>query len=1041
MLDTEIRDYLKKIEADLKRGIATEHTHRSSLEALLESYQPGIKASNDPKHIDCGAPDFIVERRKVPLGYVETKDVGVDLDKIEKTDQMKRYTKALNNLILTDYLEFRWYVNGKERLRVKVAEVGKNNRLIIHDENISQTAKLLQGFFDVEVPMLFTAKDLAQRMAHMAHFMRDLILADLKNEMDEKGALHRQFNAFKEYLLPNLTPAEFADLYAQTMAYGLFAARVAMPDGQLFNRASAYTYLGTNKFLRRLFLDVGEELDGSIIASYLDDLAELLKRANLVTILADFGKRTRTEDPVVHFYETFLAAYDPKLRKSRGVYYTPEPVVRFIVNSVDWILREKFGKPLGLADPEVNILDPAAGTGTFLYFVLRLVHERMRERGQFGQWQDYVHNHLLPRIFGFELLMAPYVMSHLKLGLQLKEELGYAWQKDDQLKVYLTNTLDEGVTKSEMLDGLAHYITDEANAAAVVKKQTPIMVVLGNPPYSYESINNGPWISELVKDYYKIDGIRLNERNLKGLQDDYIKFIRFAEWRINKTSCGILAFITNHNYIDGPTFKGLRKHLNKSFDELYIFDLHGNSKKKEVCPDGSKDENVFDIQQGVAIILGIKNKLENDSPSTKIFHHEIWGRRNEKYVALQSVDISCINWTITEPQEPYWLFKPQNLLNSSEYLKLMNIQDIFPVNSVGIVTSRDELAIHMEKTEAIKTITKFMDLPIEEARQVFNLGQDSRDWKISLAQADLRKSRLNSDNFIRITYRPFDNRFTFFTGHSRGFHSMPRPSVMCQMREENLALITSRINKGEEFAHIFATVFTTEKIILSSKTSNNGYHFPLYLYTNPYETKGTLFDLVETTRKPNLSQAFITSASRALGLVFIEDGQGDLVSTFGPEDVFYYTYAVFHSPTYRSRYAEFLKIDFPRLPLTSNLPLFKTLVRLGKELVDFHLLRTPRVEQFITGYPVAGDHLVEKVQYTSGNVWINPKQYFEGVPEEVWKFKIGGYQVCDKWLKDRKGRKLSGEDINHYQRVVVALKETIRLMAEVDVAIPGWPMD
>jgi hypothetical protein len=1036
-MEKDIRIYLTKIEADLKRGIATEHTHRSSLEALLESYQDSIKASNDPKHIDCGAPDFIVERRKVPLGYIETKDVGVDLDKIEKTEQLKRYLPALNNLILTDYLEFRWYVNGKERLRVKAAEVGKNNHLIIHEENISQTAKLLQGFFEVEVPMLFTSKDLAQRMAHMSHFMRDLILADLINETDEKGALFRQYNTFKEYLLPNLTPAEFADLYAQTMAYGLFAARLSLPKGEIFTRDSAYKYLATNKFLRRLFFDVGEELDGTIIASYLDDLAALLNRANFNEILKDFGKRTRTEDPVVHFYETFLAAYDPKLRESRGVYYTPEPVVQFIVNSVDWILREYFGKPLGLADPEVCILDPAIGTGTFLFFVLRLVYERMRERGQLGQWQEYVHNSLLPRIFGFELLMAPYVMTHLKLGLQLKEELGYIWQKDDQLKVYLTNTLDEGVTKSEMLDGLAHYITDEANAASVVKQQTPIMVVLGNPPYSGNSANKGKWITGLVQDsYYPHDEIK--EHNPKLLLDDYVKFIRFSEWKITKSGYGILAFITNHGYLSNPTFREMRNKLINAFDEIYLIDLHGNSKRKEDTPFGGIDENVFDIQQGVAIIVAIKfSNLSNKYQ--KVYHSDLWGNRNYKYDYLTKNNIHSIKTTIIKPTAPYYMFNQQKNIYEYEFKKFWKVTEVFRENSTGMKTHRDHFAYDFERKVLINRISDFQDLSIADSFIIDKYQlKNTRDWKLSDKRYSLSKSNNWMKYIVPVQNRPFDYRYTFF---SSDIIELPKTALMNNMlRGNNLGFCSSRqVNGG--FRHAFCTSGIIDCCTLSGESRETTYLFPLYTYITLFETDGTLSESLQTTRMPNISSNFLNSASQTLGLNFIEDGQGDLVSTFGPEDVFYYTYAVFHSPTYRSRYAEFLKIDFPRLPLTSNLPLFKTLVRLGKELVDFHLLRTPRVDQFITGYPIAGDHLVEKVQYASGNVWINPKQYFEGVPEAVWNFKIGGYQVCDKWLKDRRGRKLSGEDINHYQRVVVALKETIRLMAEVDAAIPAWPME
>jgi len=341
--------YLKKIEADLKGGKATEHTYRPALEMLLESLADGIDAANDPKHIACGAPDFIVERRKVPLGYVETKALGADLDKAEKSDQLKRYRQALNNLILTDYLEFRWYVNGQHQLTARLAEIVEDKKLLHHPEGIATTEQLFKAFYQTEVPIIDTPRDLAERMAQIAKLIRELTFNTLQAEGESAGALHKQFKTFQDYLLPNLKPGEFADIYAQTMAYGLFAARVSAPLNVLFNRSSAYQHLSANRFLRKLFLDVGEELESTPIAPFLDDLASLLAHADLAAILKDFGKRTRTEDPVVHFYETFLAAYDPKLRESRGVYYTPEPAVQFIVNSVDWLLRNRFDRPLGVS--------------------------------------------------------------------------------------------------------------------------------------------------------------------------------------------------------------------------------------------------------------------------------------------------------------------------------------------------------------------------------------------------------------------------------------------------------------------------------------------------------------------------------------------------------------------------------------------------------------------------------------------------------------------------------------------------------------------
>jgi len=644
-MSTAFENYIKKIEEDLRRGNATEYTYRGNLETFIESFARGIDASNDPKHIACGAPDFIVEKGKVPLGYIETKDVGVELDRIERSDQMKRYLKALNNLLLTDYLEFRWYINGEKKRTMHLATIGKNNRLVVNPLAERAISELITDFFATETPTVNTPKELAQRLAAVTHFIRDLIIDALQSGDPEiQKSLASRYNAFKELLLPALKPGEFADLYAQAMTYGLFAAKLSAPEGQPFTLMGAYQFLFGNKFLRRLFSDVSEELDDiDIIRPYLQDIVSLLNRADFHSILADFGKRTRTEDPVVHFYETFLAAYDPKMRESRGVYYTPEPVVQFIVNAVDEVLKTRFNKPWGLADDTVKVLDPATGTGTFLYFVIQKIHEEVvTTRGQAGQWPAKSRQ-LLKRLFGFELLIAPYVVSHLKLGLLLKELGSPLEGRDERLQVYLTNTLEEGVTRSEHLAGLGSYIAEEASDAAQVKKQQDIMVVLGNPPYSANSANNGDWITNQVRDnYYPHDEIK--EQNPKLLLDDYVKFIRYGEYRINKTGQGVLAFITNHAYLDNPTFRGMRQHLMQTFDEIYALDLHGNSKKKEKAPDGSKDENVFDIQQGVAIFIGIKHPVgqsKGDLPvAPKVKHNSLWGSREQKYTKLSEKTIT-----------------------------------------------------------------------------------------------------------------------------------------------------------------------------------------------------------------------------------------------------------------------------------------------------------------------------------------------------------------------------------------------------------------
>jgi len=627
--------YIKGIEKNLSLGNATEHTHRAALAALLESLEPGLTATNEPKRMtDVGAPDYILTRGGVPLGYVEAKDVGVDLRKIERTDQLKRYKAALPNLILTDYLEFRHFVNGEHRGTVRTAEEDGDGKLRLDKAGAKEAERLLRSFLATAAPSVGTPRELAERMAARAREIRDLIVRTFEGE-GEKGQLHQQLSAFRKTLIPDLQPEAFADMYAQTIAYGLFAARTTTDDHDTFSRKTAgWDLPRTNPFLRNLFNEIaGPGLDERV-SWIVDDLAELLRRADMAAILEDFGHRTRREDPVVHFYETFLAAYDPRMREARGVYYTPEPVVSYIVRSVDAILKEKFGRPLGLADPNTLILDPATGTATFLYYVIRHIYEELQRQGQIGAWSSYVREELLPRIFGFELLMAPYTIAHMKLGILLRE-LGYDFESNERLRVYLTNTLEKGVHSKETI-GFAEYITQEADAATEVKKEAPIEVIIGNPPYSGTSANMGEWITGLIDSYRKVDEQPLGERKL-WLQDDYVKFIRFGQWRIQKTGRGILAFITNHGYLDNPTFRGMRQSLMQTFTDIYLVDLHGNAKKRETTPEGGKDDNVFDIQQGVAI--GIFVKEPGKSGPARVHHTDLWGLRKDKYRWLSVEDV------------------------------------------------------------------------------------------------------------------------------------------------------------------------------------------------------------------------------------------------------------------------------------------------------------------------------------------------------------------------------------------------------------------
>ncbi len=1029
------QNYLHFIESKLAQGDATEHTHRSALESLVTGQDTGITAINEPKHIECGAPDLIIRKGLVTIGYIEAKDIGRSLDEAEKSDQLKRYRDSLSNLLLTDYLEFRWYVDGERRLSASLGTVSKDGHIKRNKDGIKDIEELLKAFLSRRAEGVGTPKELAQRMARQAHLIRNLIINAFEQE-PEKGTLHSQLTAFRENLIPDLSVEYFADMYAQTITYGLFAARCTAPDNQDFTRRNAaYLLPKTNPFLRKLFNQIaGPDLDERI-AWLVDDLSQLLAQADMASILKDFGRRSGKEDPVVHFYETFLKAYDPKIREMRGVYYTPEPVVSYIVRSIDYLLKTSFNKPQGLADDKTLVLDPAVGTATFLYKMVQEIYQAAAVKGQQGTWNNYVTEKLLPRIFGFELLMPPYAIAHLKLGLLL-QETGYQFKSDQRLGIYLTNTLEEAIKHSDTL--FARWISEEANAAARVKREEPIMVVLGNPPYSVSSLNRGEWIDTILDDY-KQD---LNEKKL-NLDDDYIKFIRFAQWRIDKTGFGILGFITNNSYLDGLTHRRMREYLLHGFSSVYILNLHGSSRRGEQAPGDIKDENVFDIQQGVAIGIFVKEfKHEGEKC---VFYADVWGLREDKYKALSEDDVENTSWQKLKPEAPYFFFVPKDFSLQKEYDLGWPLSDILKGVS-GIETKRDAFAIDFDRQPLIDRIKDFVnsDSSVEEIKNRYLLRDN--EWNVAEARDILKRDSSWTNLFVSCLHRPFDIRSLIY---SNVILARTRGILMDSLNKPNLGLVAARQTK-EDFAVLATSCVCTHKIVT---VYDRSFVFPLYIYPaedkkQPDKSRGKEGGIQSvmpghTKRENNLNPNFIKVVSEKLGLKFVEVGKGDLEQTFGPEDIFNYAYAVFHSPTYRTRYAEFLKIDFPRLPLTSDKALFRSLAMKGADLVSLHLMKSQTLDKLITTYPTAGSNTVDKVSYDENNqrIYINKEQYFEGIPPEVWNFHIGGYQVCQKWLKDRKGRTLTYDELTHYQRIVVALKETIRLMAEIDDIIPGWPLD
>ncbi len=1033
-----IQIYLNELQIALNAGNATEHTHRPALQNLLCTLLPDHRITNEPRRIACGSPDFEIAKDNVPVGYIEAKDIGIDLDKVHQSEQLERYLSSLDNLLLTDYVEFHWFVEQEYRpeMTVRLAERDKKGNLKPIPESFSRLEILLQTFVNTQIVTLRSPEELAKKMANIAqHIDYNMLLAYA--EEGNSGRLHEQLDSFRAVLIDTLKVEEFTDMVAQTVCYGLFAAKCSADLNQPFNRLTAsYFVPKTNPFLRNLFNQIaGIELDDRLVWM-VDHLCAVLNRADIAAILENFGRRTRQEDPVVHFYETFLAQYNPKLREVRGVYYTPEPVVSYIVRSVDLVLKDKFKLKQGLADSsllengvhKVQILDPATGTGTFLYSVFATIFEKFRKNK--GMWSDYVSKHLLPRVHGFELLMAAYTVAHMKLSLQLKE-YGYDFKSNERLRVFLTNTLDEAHQSEETL--LARWLSNEANEANTIKSTSPVMVVLGNPPYSYDSMNKGKWISELIRDYYQVDGSSLKESNPKGLQDDYVKFIRFAQWRIKQTGYGILGFVTNHGYLDNPTFKGMRQALMQDFDEIYILDLHGNTKKKEQSPDGSVDKNVFDIQQGVAIGVFIKYR-EKKAEYAQVYHAHLYGERGFKYQYLYENDIKTTEWTVLNPKSPFYLFIPQNTDLLPEYEKGWKITDIMPLNSTGVKTHRDHFVIAFDKAELQKRIDDFRNLALPDAKiaELYDL-KDTRNWKLTTCRKELASQKDWGKYFTSCLYRPFDIRSYY---HNENLVDRSRQEVMQHIdNRNNLSLVFMRqVALDGDYSH-----FSVSKYLVDSRAfySNKGTMAlaPLYLYQAEQKD---LASNSKTTRKPNFAPEFIQDLETRLTLQFIPEERGDFKTTISALDIFYYMYAVFHSPNYRKRYAEFLKIDFPRLPLTNDKVLFKNFADLGEQLVKVHLMEMDIENE--CSFPIEGSNLIEKITYKDNKVYINKTQYFDNVAPEFWDFHIGGYQVCHKWLKDRKGKLLNYDECMHYLYILAAIEETQKLMMQIDASV-SFPLE
>ena len=926
-----------------------------------------------------------------------------------------------------------------------------------------------------------TAKDLTKRLAQLATVIRKSVNEVLEFE-NKSGPLTNIYDNFKQTLFHNLTHDDFADMYAQTICYGLLAARIMRRSGGLVADDAALIAPLTQPFLKDLmetFLAVGgrkSKIDFNELG--IDEVVDALYHADMDAVLRDFGNRNPDEDPILHFYEYFLRDYDSIKREQRGVYYTPLPVVRFIVRSVDEILKNEFGLEDGLADtttwgqmceknpnikippgtspddPFVQILDPALGTGRFLVEVIDLIEDRMKKKLRLiGKcdaeilelWNEYVPNHLLPRLNGFEIMMAPYAIAHIKIAMKLAET-GYL-PKDHagpRVRVYLTNSLEEpiGLGDQTTMNFITESLAEEVRGVDQIKAHTPITVVTGNPPYAVGSCNKNDWIDNLISDYKK----GLNEKKLT-LSDDYIKFLRYSEWCVEKTGYGIVAMITNNSFIDGINHRQMRKHLLHTFDKIYILDLHGNSRKKESAPDGSIDENVFEIMQGVSINLLAKNNKNKLRKLYDVFNCSLFGKKMFKYKELLKSKLHNVKWEKLLCTEPYFFFVPKIFDSAVIYNNYISLSELFENYNSGIETAKDNILIQFNRKDMIDIENILTKNKLEELFDIFNLDTE----KIKQLKTDIER-----DDYVitEILYRPFDTRFTIYSERSQGILWRPRHNTSKHfIYGRNLGLIFKRGFDDSDSVPVFLSNKIIDRRSWSRPGSNGAdYIAPLYLYLykNGFQNNTGEIECVL-----NIKQESIKLFAEKLGFSSITN-PSNTDRVVHPIDIFYYIYSTLHSPEYSLRYSDSIKIDYPRVPLPGSVALYEDIASLGRQLVALHLLNEQEATVLFqpdTRYIGRGEARVEKgyPKYSNGKVMINAQCHFEDIAPEIWNFYIGGYQICEKWLKDRAGkggknpapgRILTEDDILHYRRITIAIRETIKLMQQIDEVINahgGWP--
>ena len=1009
--------YFGEIRQKYLKGDFTELTLRTPFENFIKNLNEDYYLTQEPKRIkEVGAPDFKAFRNSKKIGYIETKDLGVNLDSQLGSKQLEKYVNSINNLILTDYCRFILIRDSKKIFDLNLFQLSdlKNSRYVINQQNGQQFLNLIEVFFAYDLPTIKTAKELAFELSKRAKLLRILVIEQLEDDFVAKkngknvSSIYDFYIGIKE-LLKDIKLDDCADAYCQTITYGLFLSKIHHKGP--INRDTAMLYIPKRiGVIRRIFMNVAGDSVPSNITWIIDEIIEIMNNSTINKILADIdirGKKDR--DPFTFFYEDFLNQYDPDKRKKLGIYYTPRPVVSFIANSINTILKEYFDKPSGFADDYVTVLDPAVGTGTFFWIIYLLTLVELKNKRLSGLIRKKIEEHILKDFYGLEIGITPYIISHLKLSLLLKKWY-YELKDNERIQIYLANTLEP--FESHGLLPFLREISNESRFANELKTRKKILVVTGNPPYSRSSGNKGKWITDLLKKgykrkdgtrdlgYYNVDGKPLEERNPKWLQDDYVKFIRFAQWKIDVSGEGVVGFITNHSFLDNPTFRGMRQSLMNSFNRIYILNLHGSSLKREKTPSGGIDENVFDIRPGVAITFFIKNDQFKD---TKIFYADLFGTREEKYLWLDRNKFENVEWTEIHPLSSYYFFVHIDEKKYAIYQKLQSITEIFDDYSLSIQTHRDAFVVDADKTVLEHRIEALRDLRKSDdwIKHAFSL-KDTSSWKLKEARKSIAELDNWTEFFRKINYRPFDIRWIFY---NQALVDRMRTNIMNNMDRTNIALLVSRQLALPNFFHAFVTDILSESCLVSNKTKEGNYHFPLFKYENEI-------------KKSNISKKLMSTLEKQYKTKIIS------------EDVFYYIYAILNAMDYRQSYSEFLQYDFPRIPFVREITSFRKLSGLGKELAQLHLMKQNMSTE--TRFDVQGSNYINFVKFKNNKIHINNNQFFEGISRDIWEYKIGSYQVLDKWLKSRKDNELNSVEIELFLQIVEIIKKTREIVGKID---------